>query len=187
MEEQYKIITGFSNYEILNFGNVRNINTGKILKQSINTSGYKSVNIISDVNGKFFLKRVHRLVAEMFILNQNNKKSVDHIDNDKANNNVNNLRWVTPQENSSNRTSNINNSSGFKGVGFEQNKWRAQITYNKKKLHLGYFDNKIDAIKARINKSKELFGEYMNKCENIDIEELELEELDKELTRLINS
>ena len=59
--------------------------------------------------------------------------------------------------------------------------------YNNKKIHIGCFDNKIDALKARIIKSKELFGEYMNKCENIDIEQLELEELDKELTKLINS
>ena len=97
------------------------------------------------------------------------------------------MRWASALENSNNQSISSRNSSGIKGVSYEHDKWRARIMYNGEYIHLGYFDNKIDAIKARINKSKELFGEYMNKCENIDIEELELEELDKELTRLINA
>ena len=186
MEEQYKIINGFSNYEISNFGNVRNIKTGLILKQS-NIKGYKKINLVND-NGEGITHRVHRLIAEYFIPNPNNKPIIDHIDNNKSNNNVNNLRWVTLQENSSNRSLNINNTSGTKGVNFiqKQNKWKARIMYNGEYLYLGSFDKKEDAITARVNKAKELFGDFINKCEKLP-EEIELEELDKELTKLINS
>ena len=187
--EEYKIITGFSNYEISNFGNVRNIKTGLIRKQWTHRKGYKIVGITSDENGKQFKKRVHRLAAEMFIPNLNNKNEVDHIDNNKANNNINNLRWVSSSENCRNTSLSKRNTSGCKGVYFEKEKkrWKASIMHNRKFINIGFYDNKIDAIKARINKSKEIFGEYMNKCENIDIEQLELEELDKELNKLINS
>ena len=186
MEEQYKIINGFSNYEISNFGNVRNIKTGKILKQCFNNSGYKMVNIMDE--GKQSAKQIHRLIAMMFIPNPNNKTTIDHIDNDKANNNINNLRWVTQQENSSNRSLSKKNTSGNKGVCFNKklNKWQAQIMYKNIIKHLGLFDNKEDAIIARVNKANELFGEFINKCEKLP-EQIELEELDKELTRLINS
>ena len=185
MEEQYKIIKGYSNYEISNFGNIRNVKTGRILKQC-NIKGYKKIELIND-NGKGITHRVHRLIAEYFIPNPNNKPTIDHIDNNKANNNVNNLRWVTLQENSSNRSLNINNTSGNKGVSFIQkkNKWLATIRCNNKRIHLGLFDKKEDAITARVNKAKELFGEFINKCEKLP-EELELEELDKELTKIIN-
>ena len=185
MEEQYKIINGFSNYEISNFGNVKNVKTGRILKQSTNRKGYKIVGITSDENGKSFSKRVHRLVAEMFIPNLNNKNEVDHLDNNRANNIINNLRWASSFENCRNRILSINNTSGSKGISFEQNKWRSLITHNNKRIHLGYFDNKEDAITARVNKAKELFGDFINKCEKLP-EELELEELDKELTKIIN-
>ena len=91
-------------------------------------------------NGNSETIRVHRLVAITFIDNPQNKSQVDHIYNDKQDNNVNNLRWSTGQENSFNRTISKNNSSGSKGVYFEQNRWRAQITHNKKRIHIGCYD-----------------------------------------------
>ena len=189
MEEEYKIIDGFSNYAISNFGNVINIKTGRILKQCLNTNRYKYVSISGDKNSKKFSKQIHRLIAEHFIPNPNNKDNIDHIDNNKQNNYIKNLRWSSSSENCRNSSLSKRNTSGCKGVSFikKRNKWQAQIMHNHKTIHLGLFDDKINAIKARINKSKELFGEYMNKCENIDIEQFELDELDKELTRLINS
>lgn len=65
----------------------------RILIQKKGKTGYRSVNL----NGKW--KLVHRLVAEAFIENKENKKFVDHIDFNKSNNCVSNLRWVSVEEN----------------------------------------------------------------------------------------
>ncbi len=82
-----------SNYEISNFGKVRNLTTQKIL-QGINIgNGYLSVNI----HGKRIL--VHRLVALCFLDNPENKSCVDHINRTRNDNRVENLRWVTHSEN----------------------------------------------------------------------------------------
>jgi hypothetical protein len=107
------------------------------------------------------------LVAIAFIPNTNKKTCVDHIDNDRTNNNINNLRWVSNQENSMNRSMKSNNTSGYKGVCFHKNtnKWQARIMINGKQKHLGRFTNKEDAIEIRKRKAKEVFGEYMNSCE----------------------
>ena len=96
-----------------------------------------------------------------------NKKCVDHIDNDKQNNNINNLRYATRKENGQNRRLGKNNTSGYKGVCFckREAKWRSQIKIDGISLHLGYFDNIEDAKAARVNKVKQAFGEFTNACE----------------------
>jgi hypothetical protein len=52
----------------------------------------------------------------------------------------------------------------------EKNKWRAEIEYNKKRIHIGYFTNKEDAINARRERAKELYGQYTHSCEKDDDE-----------------
>ena len=71
---------------------------GKILKPIANKNGYLMVTLSKDCKGKRYF--VHRLVADAFILNKNNKKEVNHIDENPKNNKVNNLEWVTHLENS---------------------------------------------------------------------------------------
>jgi len=88
----------FSNYEVSAGGQVRNKTTGRILKPNINKEGYISVKITQK-----YRVLVHRLVAGAFIQNPDNKPQVDHIDRDTNNNNVENLRWVTAQENCDNK------------------------------------------------------------------------------------
>ena len=162
MAEEYRIIKDFESYSVSNIGNIRNNKTGKILKLK-NCHGYKTVNIY----GKF--PRVHRLVGIAFIPNIDNKPYIDHIDNDKTNNNVYNLRWVDCNQSVYNRQTPKSSSSGITGVSFykNKNKWRAQIKHNYKYIHLGYFDKKEDAIKIRQLKANELFGEYVHKSEKI--------------------
>ena len=158
-------IKGYDNYEISICGMVRNVITKRILKPSISTSGYYSV--ILSKNGKTKTITIHRLVAMHFIPNIYNDKYIDHIDNNKLDNTVSNLRWVSQQENCFNQQLSKNNTSGTKGIYFKKNtkKWHAYIKFNYKKNYLGCYDNLEDAKNARQKKSNELFGIYQNSCE----------------------
>jgi hypothetical protein len=207
MVEQYKIIKDFPNYSVSNLGNIKNIKTGRVLKPGITSTGYYNVILYKDRIS--FNKKIHTLVVESFLPNPYNKKCVDHIDNNKLNNNVSNLRYCTQQENCMNRKIGSNNTSNFKGISYDnqRNKWMAGIKINGKKQYLGRFDKIEDAVNCRVKKAKELFGEYINKCEkevtinlnipantkvnlNINIkpnEEQELEELEKEFNDILNT
>jgi hypothetical protein len=194
--EEFRKIQGYDNYSVSNFGNVRNDTTRLILQPIISTN-YYIVNLYRDNKKKSF--HIHRLVALTFIQNPENKKCVDHIDNNKLNNNVNNLRWATITENNRNKVLSSRNTSGVKGVMWLQKrkKWKAQVKIDGKSKHLGYFDNLEDAKKARQNEANRIFGDFTNACEkiihinvniniNVNQEQLELEELEKELERIIN-
>lgn len=80
-------------YEITTEGQVINKKTGRVLKGQPNGKGYLRVSI----GGK--LQFIHRLVATKYIPNPENKEQVNHIDGNKLNNSVDNLEWVTNQEN----------------------------------------------------------------------------------------
>jgi len=101
--EEYKDISDYENYEVSNMGNVRNKNTGRILK-SYNKGGYAVVGL-SKTTGKIF--QVHRLVCQSFILNPENKSQVNHIDKNGLNNMVTNLEWNTHQENCIHRSNGV--------------------------------------------------------------------------------
>lgn len=93
----WKAIENFDNYEVSDIGEVRNKKTGRILKPKINRYGYFQVDL--SVNGKVTQKTVHRLVAETFIQNPDNKPQVNHINEIKSDNCVDNLNWMTSKEN----------------------------------------------------------------------------------------
>jgi hypothetical protein len=100
--EKFKKILGFENYEVSNYGNIKTYNwrnSGKeaILKPAKDKKGYLRVALVS--KGKLITKKVHRLVAEAFIVNVYNKLQVNHINGIKHDNNANNLEWCTNSEN----------------------------------------------------------------------------------------
>ena len=85
-------------YEVCNIdGKVRNTKTGRILKPIKNKNGYCVVTLSKD--GKMQRFSVHRLVAEAFIPNSQNKPYVNHINENKSDNSVDNLEWCTASEN----------------------------------------------------------------------------------------
>ena len=85
-----------THYSISNDGQVRNDKTNKILSQSTQQD-YKHVTL--NIDGKAKRMKVHRLVAQTFLENPENKPYVNHKDGNRSNNNVSNLEWVTPSEN----------------------------------------------------------------------------------------
>ena len=98
LKVEWKLIEGFDGiYSVSNYGEVRNNKTGRLMKPRKNEKGYLHIGLT--INGKQKNMRVHRLVAQAFIPNPENKLQVNHIDFKRENNCVSNLEWVTNQEN----------------------------------------------------------------------------------------
>lgn len=98
--EIWKKIDGYDNYSVSSEGRVRNDDTGRILKTSHNKGGYELVVLCKNGVTKTFT--VHRLVAQAFLPNTENKECVDHINTIKTDNNIKNLRWCSYKENNNN-------------------------------------------------------------------------------------
>lgn len=96
----WKKIERNDNYSINEQGQVRNDKTGYIKKPTLNKrNGYLVVDLYKNNQGEKV--PIHRLVAEAFIPNSENKLTVDHIDGDRQNNSIENLRWATYGEQNS--------------------------------------------------------------------------------------
>lgn len=131
-------------YQVSNLGRVKSLSfkrTGKsrILSAPINSRGYKCVLLY--MNGKRFNSTVHRLVAETFISCNSDGLVVDHIDRNKTNNNLTNLRFITQRQNSRN-IDKRKTSSKFHQVSFckQQKKWLSWTTIKGKRKNIGRFN-----------------------------------------------
>jgi len=126
-------IVGYNNYLIYPDGKVYSKYSKRYLKpKKDNSKGY----LMYSLNGKAI--KIHRLVAEHYIPNPENKPQVDHINRDKTDNRVENLRWVTRTENCQNRGIPITNKSGHKNIYFRKDKinkpWIYQRVFDGKKI-----------------------------------------------------
>lgn len=121
----WKKVNRNENYSINELGEVRNDLTDKIKKPTKNkANGYLCVDLY--MNNKRKKECIHRLVAEAFIPNLENKLTVDHKDGDRTNNSIENLRWATYSE----------NNSRFDTVGVRSQK--VKVThYNEKRKKRG--------------------------------------------------
>ena len=156
--ETWVEIEDFPNYEVSDFGNVRNSNTGRklkpkpIVKSNGNYTCYDVV-LYNKTRSLGFHHKIHRLVAKAFIPNPYNKPDVDHIDGDTSNNEVTNLQWATKSENLLNKNNKIrsDNTSGHRNIFFcsQKEKWAVRYQKNGKQIHLGFFKTLEEAIIAR--------------------------------------
>lgn len=97
MKEEFRDIPNFPNYQISNYGNVFSKNKHGLLIPCDDSHGYLMVHLWK--NNQQYVKKIHRLVAEVFLENPNNLQDVNHKDEDKYNNNISNLEWISRKDN----------------------------------------------------------------------------------------
>jgi hypothetical protein len=150
MKEQWRFVYEFRNYLVSDLGRVSNITKDVCLKQSTDKDGYKGVYLCENGKGKKF--KVHQLVYFAFsdLRDYISGHVIDHINNIKSDNRFENLQLITIRENNSKDKFRLKRTSKYIGVYWHKHakKWHAQTSVSKKRIHLGYFDNEIDAHKA---------------------------------------
>lgn len=132
--ENWKDLKGYEGlYQINILGDIKSLYSNKILKPKLN-KGYHNVNLYKNKKSKSF--NVHRLVALEFIPNPQLKKEVNHKDENKLNNKVDNLMWCTPKENSNWGTRNKRISEYLKSNPVKRNSVNGTYGHKVKKICL---------------------------------------------------
>lgn len=124
------------------------------LAGSTHTSGYISVQIFGE------RYQSHRLIWAMQYGSIPENMMIDHIDGDRSNNRITNLRLANDSQNQFNRRANTGRS--IKGVYPHKRKWKAEITANKQRVYLGLFDSPESAYEAYKAAAYQLHGEHAN-------------------------
>ena len=159
LQEEWKAITGYEGlYEISNFGRVKSLNRldsmGRVVEetikaQHIGTTGYPAITLNKD--GKKKTKVVHQLVAESFLghIPDSYNGVINHIDNIKTNNRLDNLEVVSSRYNTQ-------YSKSTEGVYERRNKFEVYVRIDGKKTYLGSYASKEEALKVRNKKLQEI-------------------------------
>ena len=162
-----KFINCFINpelYEASNAGRIRNKKTGRILNGGASKEGYIRINLKNNDNqyNKYTLSRI--IYKSFYPLTDINNKDIDHINHDKANNNLNNLRPATRQENTANQTTRKKNKLQLKNITTYKLKdgtikYKVEILKSPLKI-CKTFTTEAEAILYRNEKNAELWGVY---------------------------
>lgn len=105
--------------------------------------------------------RCHRL-AWLYVYGEFPDGHLDHINRNKTDNRIANLRIATKKQNAENTGIQSNNKSGHRGVFWnsQKSKWQARIKHHGKTIHLGFFDDPLIASESYESKAKEIFTHY---------------------------
>jgi hypothetical protein len=117
--ESWKEIEGFPEYHVSNQGRVKSLRKNVIMKSRPTRTGYHIIGLRT--SGSHHTKSVHRLVANAFIEKEDGKETVDHINRNRSDNRVENLRWATSSEQA------LNSKPGYRGT----NTGEHNITFRK--------------------------------------------------------
>jgi hypothetical protein len=140
--EKWKFVEEYNNkYAVSNYGRIKSFQgiSERILKQNKTKDGYAMV--VFCINNKPKTFRVNRLVAKYFLINENNYPQVDHIDENRLNNHVDNLQWMSAKDNTTKSQGKAVNKLSLDGQFIE--------TY----ISISDAANKIGANKSNIMKA----------------------------------
>ncbi len=147
----WKIIDEMKSYEISENGEIRKLPYKRLLKPFEDKDGYLKVCLCENNRRKY--RFVHRLVAQTYIDNKYNKPTVNHIDGNKKNNNINNLEWATIKEQNihalKNNLRNMKNDGCSKKVAqydLNMNLIKIYPSANEAKRQLGYSQGHISEV-----------------------------------------
>jgi hypothetical protein len=177
MIEEWKSLPEFAGYEVSNFGNLRCFR--RIGGHRLSNGEFEWLDIPRLLNlvtkkpdkkyyHKIFDKKYFRYIHVLVIQNFGPPKpgpeyEVDHKDTNSLNNRIDNLRWVTHQQNNfAQKHQTVPKSSKYRGVSLNKKNgtWRAYIVHNAKMINIGSYKTPELAAEAHNTKAKELFGEY---------------------------
>lgn len=136
--DKFEPIKDYETYGINKLGKIKDYRSGKLVPTHINLNGYEMINL-RNPNGYKGIG-VHRLVGIQFLERVEGRNEIDHIDRDKCNNCVLNLRWADDFIQSHNRGDFKNNKLNLKYISYEKDnkhhsyRYRIQITRNKQKI-----------------------------------------------------
>jgi mRNA-degrading endonuclease RelE of RelBE toxin-antitoxin system len=140
-------IREFPRYTIAENSEIYDTLNKRVIKQS-NSNGYKIVSLVNE-EGNQKCPRIHRLVFETFVLKDGETmpKEIDHIDNNRSNNQIANLRAATHQENLRNQQKRKDNTSGYKNIYITKSgTYRVQIRISKDDRYIKTFKTLQEAI-----------------------------------------
>jgi len=170
-KEIWKDVVGYEGlYQVSNLGNIFSLpkkwidtngslfhGGNKMLSKTIANNGYYVCSLTK--NKKRHTITIHRLVANAFLDNINNYEIVDHIDGNKLNNNVSNLRWCTLQQNNRfQNTKNKKHTSKYVGVFLikKTKRYGSEVRYNGHREYLGSYLTEEEANNVYQKRLKEI-------------------------------
>ena len=163
INEEWRSVDSYINYQVSNVGRVRYSKTGRILKPNLGSNGYFTVGLSK--NGGVKTHNIHQLVAREFLRNPLDLKCIDHIDGNGTNNKIENLREATQSQNLCNIKRKSSNKSGVKNVVWceSSNKWGVFLKVNGRQKYFGVYPDielaELVAVEAR-NKYQGQFANH---------------------------
>jgi hypothetical protein len=172
MNENWKDIVGYEGiYQVSTIGRLKSIDRivvtkaqirkpikGRILKQSLGTTGYYGCNLSKGAITK--TKMIHRIVANTFIQNIDNKKEVNHINGIKTNNHILNLEWVTPKQNCQHAKHELKVNVYKEGFENNRSKLVVQVSLD------GFIQNVFGSVNEAARKTG-LRATHISECSNL--------------------